>query len=236
MPTWNDNADGTGITVAVTGAATDEHILYVQNVNSNPDNWVFSEADRITGPGNLTSSIQGFHWWYVESAGVPNVVRAGYATNDDDATHFQCLTTIQARIRSLALQDIKPENVVVRKIPTDRGWCDGTQEYPGIIISGVGVESQSVTRGTNLRDDIEYPVFVSILAADNQDLESNYGKYLKWRQIINKSHRNQRLPGVDCVTQMKVQPGPITSPTKFWENEYHSSLVIRCLSREGRGI
>jgi hypothetical protein len=53
---------------------------------------------------------------------------------------------------------------------------------PGIVISQIGVENQNPGEGTNARDDVQYPVTITVLASGNQNLVTNQEKYLKWRR------------------------------------------------------
>lgn len=240
MPTYTavDNADGTGITVTIAGGTGGEtHTVYYQNINGEIDTWTFTSGGSRVGDGTVVVAVSGFHWWYVSSSvsGV-SVVKAGYASTADSSTHYQCVESAHARILLLTLPGLSNDDIQIRKLPIDREWEDGTFNYPGIIVSSMGAESQSPQQGTNVRDDIEYPVFVSILAAENQDLVANHDRYLIWRQRINKAFRQQKLPGVSCVVQCKVQPFPIKSTNAFFNNVHHSSLLIRCVSRETRGI
>lgn len=235
--TWTDNGDNTGFNVAVSNADPGEvSTLYAQTINSDVPFWTFTQQSQITRNGNLTSSIVGFHWYYVLSSvsGVQPVL-AGTSTDGLGSIHHNCLEAVKTRIISLNLNGISADDIKVIKVPLDRGWDDGVLSYPGIVISSVGVEQQSPTGGTNVRDDIEYPVFVSMLAADNQDLVTNHSRYLRWRQRINAAFRQQRLPGVK-IESCTVQPMQITSIGAWFNAIHHSSLVIRCLSRETRGV
>jgi hypothetical protein len=234
--TWADNGDGTGITVTISGATAGTYTLYVQRLNGAIPNWQFTPESSRSGDGTLVSAVSGFHFWYVaHTTDSPTVVQAGYASSSETSVHYQCLEAVQARIQSLSLDGISNDDVQVLKIPLDRGWEDGTFSYPGVIISSIGAEQQSPSRVTNRRDDIDYPVFVSMLAADNQDLTANHNRYLLWRQKINRAFRNQHLPGLECVW-CSVQPMQVTSQSAWFNAIHHSSMIIRCNSREPRGI
>lgn len=235
--TWSNNGDNTGFKVAVAGAAGGEvTTLYAQTINSDVPFWTFTQQSQITGNGDLTSSIVGFHWYYVlSSVGGVQPVLAGTSTDGAGSIHYNCLEAVKSRITSLSLDGISSSDIKVIKVPLDRGWDDGVLSYPGIVISSVGAEQQSPTSGTVQRDDIEYPVFVSMLAADNQDLVTNHSKYLRWRQRINAAFRQQRLPGTS-IQSCTVQPMQVTNVGAWFNAIHHSSLVIRCLSREARGV
>lgn len=243
--TFSDNDDGTGITVTIAGGgASDTHIAYYQAFTGGLGaSGTWTSGGTRTGNGAIALSVTDGHYLgYVEStaSGVMALSTVQYLLSSTAATsvHYRCLTAVQARIIAASLSGMTAANVKVRKLPSDRGMDsdDGTYSYPAVIVSSMGIENQQAGSGTNIRDDVDYPVIVSILAADNQDLYTNHEKYLKWREQINRAFRQQRLSGVTEVHRCLVQPGPITSPAAFWNNVYHSSLVIRCFSREIRGI
>lgn len=237
MITFSDNQDGTGITVTITdGGPSDSHTIYIQTLNGDTPDWQFQLAATVVGNGSTIVPVQGAHFRYVATGSVVTPVEFGLATGEEVAIHFACLTAVQARLRLCDLDGIDNEDIVIRKLPSDRGTSFEVNGESTIIISPPGVEGQSDSAGTNLRDDIEYPVIVTILRADNQDLESDLNLGLLWREKINQAFRQQRLPGVPSVYKVRIQPGPVTDQAAFWNNRYHSSFIIRPVSREGRGI
>lgn len=154
------------------------------------------------------------------------------------STHMLCMEAIQTQIRALDLSGLDDANVVIVKLPL----ADRVKEqaivaaYPAILISPFGQEQMDPLAGTNLRDDIGYPVVCSIVAADNQALQSNLDTYLDWRQSLREEFHNSRLAGaVSTVFNAYVEPGPVVLPSAWFANFWHSSLTIRCISRETRG-
>lgn len=155
--------------------------------------------------------------------------------------HEACLLAVQERIRSLGLlladgsTPLPDANVVIVKDPwitrlfgEDRGLA-----LPGIVISPVGNEQQ--LGGLNDLDDIGYPVFVSIVAADNQDLTTNLDVYLVWRQRIAAALRHQRLAGVASVITVNQLETSVFIPETFKQGFWVSNLEFSCVSREPRG-
>lgn len=237
--TYADQGDGTGVTLTIAGGgAGDSHTAYVQAFSGglgSSGTWA-SGGSRI-GNGTIDLALTNGHYFgYVSSAGVSSSVEYFVSTGSTTSVHYRCLDAVRARILLCNLEDLADASVVIRQLPSDRGFDDGTYDLPGIVISQIGVENQSPSEGTNIRDDVQYPVTITILAGGNQDLVTNQEKYLKWREQINRALRNQRLTGVDEVYKVTVTPGPITSPNAAWNNYYHSQLIIRCVSREVRGI
>lgn len=236
---YSDKQDGTGVVLDISGGLVgDNHTVYTQAFSGGLGSsgaWVNSGAR--TGDGTIDIALTDGHYFgYVLSEGVPSGVEYFVSTNGDTSVHYRCLEAVRARILQCQLAGLDANSVLIRKLPSDRGFDDGVYVLPGIVISQLGVESQSPGEGTNIRDDVQYPVTITILASDNQDLVTNQEVYLKWREQINRALRSQRLSGVDEVYRVTVTPGPITSPNAAWNNYYHSQLIVRCVSREVRGI
>jgi hypothetical protein len=150
----------------------------------------------------------------------------------------RCVLAVQARIRGLRLSDLNAASVVVQKVPWARDFLGANPKYalPGVIIAPWGEEQMNPSEGTNLKDDVGYPVLVSIIAADRQRLVADFGKYLSWRERIARAFRNQPLPGVDEVISCSIDPGPILQPEAFLRGVYHSSMTLRFISREPRAM
>lgn len=235
-----DDADGTGFTVTTTSFTADATPKYMPFTGTLGSTWTSYGSD-ITGNGTFDLDLgEGYFFVYFANASTDAVESPIFYVNSSSSgtsVHFACAEAVQAKIRSLSLTSIDNSDIIIRKLDSDRGADDGTYDYPMIVISTFGIETMPNTGGTNQRDDVVYPVVVTILAADNQDLSTNQNKYLLWRQKINRSLRNQNLSDVSEIYTVTVQPGPITSPNAFWErNLYHSSLIVKCHSREIRGI
>jgi hypothetical protein len=235
-----DDIDGTGFTVTTSSFTANATPKYMAFTGSLGSTWS-SYGSNITGNGATALDLGvGYFFIYFANASTgaaESPVFYVHSSSSGTSVHYACCTAAQAKIRSLSLTSIDNSDVIIRKLDSDRGADDGTYDYPMIVISSFGVETLPKTGGTNARDEVIYPVVVTILAADNQDLSTNQNKYLLWRQKISRAFRNQNLTDVAEIYTVTVQPGPITSPQAFWErNLYHSSLIIKCHSREIRGI
>jgi hypothetical protein len=143
---------------------------------------------------------------------------------------------VQSQIQGLNLSGISADSIIVRKLPWARDFTQGRISYPGIVISPYGVETMSLAEGTNLRDDVGYPVIVSILAADNQDQVNNLGTYLLWREKLARYFRNQPLATVNEVYTCRIEPQPIVLPAAFQDLVFVSAMCLRFISREQRGL
>ena len=236
MIEFTDNQNGT-ITATTTNSAPGAvHDVFLQSLKPKQEDWQFVSQGTIAGNGNLIINHVGAYLAYSSSGGVAQPVTFGVSTTGQESTHYQCLIAVQARLRMINLPEIDDQNILVRKLPVSR---QSPFEFNGstcIMVSPPGVEGQSDSAGTNARDDIAYPVVVTILKKNNQDLIEGLTTELNWRQRINKAFRQQHLPGVNCVYRVRITPGPIVDQRAFWDGKYHSSFVIQCVSREGRGI
>jgi hypothetical protein len=240
---WADNQDGTGATITVTGAGvSDVTVPYTQYFPGGlgyAGTWV--EHSAIIGNGSLALSLERGHYFghtILSSGGVDTISPVEYfnVTETEESTHYQILEAVQSRIIAVNLDEVGA-NVLIRKIPSERGNDDSTYSYPVVMVSPMGTEQ--LRGGTNLRDDVGYPVLVSILARNNQDLtETNLNKFLLWRERLSAAFRgDQQLQLTSLqVHKTSVEAGPVLSPTAVWNNQFQCSLTIRSEARQTRGL
>lgn len=241
-----DNMDGTGATAAITGSnPASTNTLGVQKVDGELGGLTWTTAGSRVGDGALAlPGLKGFYWGRCDSVfgGVDTLSNLSYfvASDGNDAVIWRAMLAAQARIQGMALSGIVNGSIVIQKEPWERAFGSdriGQYALPGIIICPFGKEQMLPTEGTNVRDDVGYPILVSILASNNQDLSTNNQPlYLKWREQIARAFRNQRLPGILEIYRVAVEPAAISLPAAFLANYYHSALVLRATSREVRGI
>ena len=191
----------------------------------------------------------GHYFGYAQSLdadGGTTVSPVDYFTVTDgaQAIAYQCLTAAQARIQSLSLPNLDNANVIVRKLPIDRYLGPGqTTGLPAILLTPV-TEQMPPLEGVNAKDDVTYGVLCTIVDADNQEptLSANLPQYTLWRQSIARAFRNQRLNGVTSpagsnpIINAFVEPGDQLVPAAWTANLYASAVLLRFVSREGRGV
>lgn len=240
---WADNHDGTGVTVAVSGVGvtdvTTPVTQYFPGGLGSAGTWV--QHDPITGNGDSVLSLgRGHYFGYGSTDDGSSVTLTSVeyfnVTEDEESTHYQILEAVQSRIIAVNLDEVGA-NVLIRKIPTERGNDDSTYSYPVIMVSPMGTEQ--LRGGTNMRDDVGYPVLISILAKNNQDLtDTNLNKFLLWRERLSSAFRgDQQLQLTSLqVHKTNVEAGPVLSPTAVWNNQFQCSLTIRCEARQVRGL
>lgn len=236
-----DNGNGTGAVATIGGGQpTATNIVYTAPVPGVLGSVTWTNSGNRVGNGTVALSLaKGYYWAHVSNTlvladtitEVSNLVYFA-VTDATEAVHERCLDAVQARIQGLALSGIPSAQVYVRKVP----WTRETT-FPCVQIAPIGAEKIPRAGGTNLRDDIEYPVLVVIVDKDDQKQQTNRDRDLLWRQRIIKAFRNQRLPGVSEVHQCVVEPQAI-NPPKDWieQSAWVSAVRFNFVTREARGI
>ena len=147
---------------------------------------------------------------------------------------------VRARIIALNLDGMPAANVVVQKLKYDMGaGKHGRGPRPRVIVSYEN--AKGVPGGTNCRDDYDYPIMITILAADNQRLVTDGDTYTQWSNRITRVLNQRRvvdslsLVGADHYNTL-VRPGPTAAPADWMKGIWHSSLIARCFVREPREI
>ena len=195
-----------------------------------------------SGDGAIAFTLPLGHWaFYVKSvlAAESEVSRLHYGAITDAArqsVQVQCLEAAAVRVRALNLPGLANKSIVVEDLPWSRLFEGDNPRLPlpGVLICPTG--SERIVIANNMRDDVGYPVLISITARVNQELQSYLPRYTLWRQAIERAFRWGRLPGVATVISMTLEPGTIVVPEPFLRQIWHSSLVVRCVSREPRGL
>lgn len=240
-----DNADGTGGVATVSGGdASATHTLYSQAVDGELGTAAWTSRGSRTGNGTITITVSsslpvGYYWWRVvaATAGGESLSNLVYQplTSGTTAVLYRCLTGARSRIQGLALSGVANASVVIREVPNARYLQAGDVALPAVVIAPVLGEQMNPAAGTNVRDDVGYPVGVFLVAASNQNLDPVALNY-KWREQIARAFRNQKLPGVTEVWGCAVEPSAITDPGAWEKNHFVSAMVLRFASREVRGI
>ncbi len=242
----DDAATPTGAVVTVAGsdpASTNTaSVLQWTHPSQNPGLWV-SGGSR-TGDGTLSLTLaKGYYWFRVDSVlasetTVSNLVY-GPVTDGGDAVEERALAAVQAVLQGMTFApqpgaalagNLPPANIVRKKI---RGVLR-TEALPVLMIAPGGSETEE--RGTNVRDDIVYPVAIDIMDQDPTEFQLNLPTYLRWREMIARAFRWQRLGGVPEIWNCRARYGEIVKPSPQLYGVFWSALVLNFVSREVRGI
>ncbi len=239
-----DNGDGLGATATISAAAlASSNTIYVQSFHGELAAGVWTAAATITGNADsLLNLTTGHYFAYAASSlgGATAVSSIVYfvVTDGLESLHVRCLAAVQARISSLSLGGLPAGNVVIRKLPIDRGLgTSGGVGLPAIVLSPRRAAMPPAT-GTNGLDDVDYDVLVAIFDRDNQEPTQalHLDRHLLWREQIARAFRNQRLTGVPQVINAAVEPAE-GMLEEAWKHEMMvSALLLRFTSRETRGF
>jgi hypothetical protein len=148
---------------------------------------------------------------------------------------FDILSAVKTEAQGLRLPGLSPANIVVQKVSGDRAQDLPTAPLPCLLIAPHGSEAADPLAGTNLRDDVVYPIRVTIIAADGGEQKFGFPQFLGWREKLRRSFHNQRLSAGSCFT-VHVQPLAIVDRAAWIERRlFVSAIVLNCFSREPRG-
>lgn len=148
------------------------------------------------------------------------------------------LETVLEQVQALDLAGVPRANIVVchsaaveiARLPAAR--------MPAVVIAPFGAET--ITAASNVRDDIEYPVLVAIVASLKIDAEEptdkqrlNLDQRLTWRETVRKAFSNQRLDSSRGFT-MSLQPLAIVDAAAFNRDLFVSGFILKIRNRESR--
>jgi len=241
-----DSANGGGGVATISGStAGSTNTLYYQVYDPAYTMRPWRELETRIGDGTISFTLPlGHYAFYVlsETGGgqaVSYLTYGGISDADRQSVMLRCLLGAQVRVRALSLPHLPSQSVVYSELPWSRVFeqDDPRLPLPGVLICPIGAETMAKTAGNNRRDDVGYPVLIATIAKNSvQELRTYLPRYTLWREMIARAFRQGRLPGVTEVYDMTIEPGTIVVPEVFHRGIWHSALVVRCISREPRGI
>lgn len=147
---------------------------------------------------------------------------------------------ILAMITAVTLPSITSAQVFDRLLPTDRGVI-GVQESggttPAICVCFPTDIPPSLLGGSNITEDIGYPIAVLAIAAAEGDLEpsDNSDLVAYWTELITLHFHNKRLPGLTSVEIVQAEPLPVVAQEDFELRDLLvTGTILRCISRMQR--
>ncbi len=146
-----------------------------------------------------------------------------------DSVFKQCLDAVQDSIQGLDLAQMPPANIVLKKIVYDKDV-----DFPAVFIYPLP-ERINPALGTNIHDQIEYGIGVTIAQKSDDSQTDQFERFLKWRQRIRSKFIHQRLTGVTEVNTCRVEPRDVIHPAGFADGYDVESMIVRCIAWETRG-
>lgn len=138
---------------------------------------------------------------------------------------------VATKIAALSLSGIASSSIVKAKaMPTSEDEFVGG--LPGCAIFPHGNIGE--LPGTNVRDDIVYPVGILLVQAGNQNQSTNRDRMLLWLEQVRKRFIHQHLTVTSVYTCM-VDPKAAFDLAAWRVNFDAGGMVLRFVSRETRG-
>lgn len=177
-------------------------------------------------------------------------------TQSTQSIYRQILKCVEQEIKLLGLVSIPQENVITIKEDLEREFIQ--PKVPGVIIFPL-TERMNQFSGTNIRDDVQYPVRVDFFDSEATDMnvftddltkvadpdapgtgapdqEAYYDRRLLWREQMRKRFSHTRFEAINSVWDCVVEPAPILDRAAWRSrNLWKQGLILRFMSRETRG-
>lgn len=241
-----DNLDQTATPVA-SGVAAGALVLFYRGAwtgRADVVAWTQVATAVANGSGVATPapvSGSGFFVWQAISGptgqnadAVSNLAYKPVAAPATVSVWEQCANAVQVTIRSLALDGLPDDKVVVQWYPKIER--DVQPAPPCCLVAPFGSEQYSAGY-FNSTDEVVYPVIVVLIDKLNSDSRLNITRDLLWRQRIQRAFRRQRLAGVASVGYTEPQPDAVVNPDAYNANLLVSATVFKFTSyREPRGL
>lgn len=241
--TVTDNENGTA-TVAVSGSDVGTtNTAYYAPVNYAPEdgsNW--TSGGTSSGDGNIVvtpvyvRNRGGVYLWRVESddgaIAHSNVVQ-NRVSGSSQSVKERIMEAVQSQIAGAGLAGLTSNDVMLQTVP-DRI----TRRM--IIVASIDPENELTGRGqgTNVRDDIVYPITIAHVDVANRVQTAEVrNRTSRWRQDIRRLFSRQHLTGVDEVRDCTISYRT-SADTQAWfkDNLLLGSLTAAFTTREVRTL
>jgi hypothetical protein len=236
--TITDNADDSGGVATITGSAVGStNTLYRALMTGLEEALTWASAGTRTGDGtiSITGPIGNYYLWQVQSdnAGsmsVSPVVLQSLTNANYTAVRTRLVDAVVDKLKLLSLDQIG-NDVFIRN-----SFDDPNVKYPSVVVVR-DATPDLYTGGTNVRDDVEYPIQVIFLDVSDMRDNAPVERWDLWKERSERAFRNQRIAGVSEVIKCTVEPSvtmaeslpPIYQKARF-------SFTLRFTSREVRGL
>jgi hypothetical protein len=226
-----DQADGTGATATIAGAAGYTNDVYVYSFGADG---TLTDEGTFTRSGNGTVDLvlaTGMYFAVLANDDFFASTPAFFAvTGSAQSLYGDLLAAVQTTLISLGLSGIA-SNVLLKKFV----WLRDGTTYPAAFVCPYN--EQWPNQGTNASDDTGYGISIALVRATNRDNTlAQDDLLLDWRETVRKAFRSQRIAGVSSAHYTTlVEPGPVFDPAIFG-NQYDATfLTLRAWARESRG-
>lgn len=243
--TWTDAADGTGGVATVAGADADTVEVFATAVDATGlTNPTWTSKGTRTGDGTVSVSLTpGYYWLYAAGlvSGLPALSNLVYALASDsaDALASRCVDAIAARLAGLVMTidadgggGVTLPNATIYKQTLPE---DSKLTYPCILLSHEGLTERPEGTTTG-KDDIAHGCICRVLERNEATYQYRRKTWLRWRQQVFRSLRNQRLAGITEVLTVRVEPRVVIDPHLPAYQVAELGFTVWSVCRETRGV
>jgi hypothetical protein len=227
-----DNGDATGLATisGSTGGSTNTLYRAAWSASTGQVSWV-SHGSRV-GDGTIALTGEGIWIWKLENSVATDaeVTFQGISDTSSDSVMNRVMTAVVTAIEALSLSGVTNANIKKQWRP--RLAEDDTAPLITVCPAPLPELMPSHLTGT---DHIGYPVLVSILDHNNDDLDLNLQRNLLWRERIVSEFRHQGLSSVAEVLTCTVEHQAVINPSWYEKGVWYSAFVLRYLARVPRG-
>jgi hypothetical protein len=169
-----------------------------------------------------------------------------------DPVWLRCQDAVLLALRELAgegrLPGIAEESIIAVEQPdVSRFFGAGAQnsqlEYPGILVWPYQRETSEVATGSNLLDEITYPVAISFCdkGSSSTGTAAMVGsraarrKHMTWREMVSRRFRHFECPEITEIRDVYIRYELYALPSEYRHSDvYHGAIVVDFISRETR--
>lgn len=241
--TVTDNEDGTAAVVVSGSDVGTTNTVYYAPVNYDlNDGSTWTSGGSRSGDGSVAvtpvyvRNRGGVYLWRVESSdgaiAHSNIIK-NRVSGSSLSVYERILQAVHADIAGAILDGINSRDVVLQTSPDkiSRRMIIVAPTEPERMLAGA-------KQGTNIRDDIDYPVTVAhIDPANRSQTQENRDRWLSWRQDVSRLFRRQHLTGVpevrDCMVNYR---NAVDTNAWFKANLCVGALVLNFTAREVRTL
>lgn len=154
------------------------------------------------------------------------------------SVHDSAIDAVRQGILDLKLTGLTSQNIHLRKVP----WDNINRPQYGVTLSPQVTDGSAETveaDGSNERDDIGYPIYVTMVMSTGKGWDQNRETMAEWRQKIWRTFHRKRLASfsVAGVNQIGcyVKPVTIHLPQQYVNDNLDvGQLLVRTWFRELR--
>lgn len=145
------------------------------------------------------------------------------------------LGAVRQVVIDLGLPELPPANVLIQPVPVERPADFPLQRHPALLIAPHAAERIDARAGTNLRDQVVYPIGLALIDDRPLDPCERLTLSLGWRSRLAAGFSPRRLVAADCF-HIEIEPLEVVDRT-LWlaRGLWLSRLVLHCFTRELRG-